>query len=54
MGFDNKLFVNGFYDNNELEKCLSCRNWADRIDYPGNYLPDDLKSALTVTEPANN
>jgi hypothetical protein len=44
IDFDNKLFVNGFYDNIELEEYLPDRNWVGRIDDPNNYLPNDLKS----------
>lgn len=44
IDFDNNLFVNGYYDNIEMEEYLPDEEWEGKVDDPRNYLPKDLQN----------
>lgn len=43
IDFDSNLFINGYYDNIELEEYLPDESWEGKVDDPNNYLPKQLQ-----------
>jgi hypothetical protein len=46
IDFDEKLFINGYFDNVEPEEYLPDDHWTGKLGYPIEYLPEDLKQVF--------
>ncbi len=46
IDFDERLFINGFFDNVEPEEYLPDDHWKGKLGYPIEYLPENLKQVF--------
>jgi hypothetical protein len=43
VDFDDKVFINGLYDNVEIEEYLPDETWTGKMGFPLEHIPEDLR-----------